>query len=117
MNLAVILRNIELRLLVKRMSADQASRESGHPDAIRNLRRKVAGKLKGSFTVRTLEDIARVLGCDAEDLMRDENPLQMKPVKGLREALIEQRDLIDRQIAELDQAEFTAQKVQKRKYR
>lgn len=42
-------------------SDDHASKEAGHPDAIRNMRRKAKGKLKGGVKFDTVFDIAKAL--------------------------------------------------------
>lgn len=117
MELGIILQNIERRLLVLKISADEAGRLAGRPDAIRNIRRKVRSKARGSLRADTLAALAAALKTTPEDLMRPDTALLVQPVPGLREYLLEQRAMIDRQLAALDAAEFTAQKTRKRKIR
>lgn len=52
---------IDDRLRAKDWSDDHASREAKHPDAIRNMRRKAEGKLKGGVTADVLFDVAIAL--------------------------------------------------------
>lgn len=61
---------IDKALAARRLSADAASRESGHPDAIRNMRRKAEGKLKGGVTFDTVMDVARYLDISPEAVCR-----------------------------------------------
>lgn len=117
MELPVILRNIERLLEVHDLSAHKASRLAKHPDLIRNLRRKVRRGESGSLRADTLEALARVLHTTAQDLTRPDKAAPMAPVPGLRDILLAQRALIDDQLAQLDAAEFTAQKAMKRKHR
>lgn len=116
MGIGTILLNIERRLAVLKISADEAARLAGRPDAIRNIRRKVRAGAKGSVRADTLAALAAALQTTPEDLMRPATPAA-PPVAGLREFLVAQRDLIDRQLADIDAAEFTARKQPKRKIR
>lgn len=117
MDLTAILANIEHRLRVMGISADEASRRAGRPDAIRNLRRKVRGDLTGGVNMGTMAALAKALDTTVPDLMRSDHPVSLTPVPGLREYLLKQRALIDEQIAALDAAEFTAQRLKKKKVR
>lgn len=117
MDLATILTNIERHLKRIGIKSAEASRRAGRPDAIRNLKRKVkAGVTKGSLRADTLEALAAALQTTADDLKRPP-PSSPAPISGLREYLLEQRALIDRQIAALDQAEMAVQNRPRRKKR
>lgn len=117
MDLTVLLTNIERRLKDLKMSSDEASKAAGRPDAIRNLKRKIAsGAIKGSMRADTLAALARVLETSPTDLTRSHNGHQAN-ISGLREYLLQQRALIDLQIAELDAAELAAKNQPKRKIR
>jgi hypothetical protein len=116
MELAVILQNIERLLKARGISADEASRKAGHPDAIRNAKRKLKRGSKGSMRADTLAALARVLGVTQNDLARSDR-VRAPPIPGLREALLAQRAFIDEQIAALDEAEAMAQKPPKRNKR
>jgi hypothetical protein len=61
---------IDAALKAKGISSDAASRDSGHPDAIRNMRRKAEGKLKGGVTFDTVMDVALHLGIRPEAICR-----------------------------------------------
>jgi len=114
MDLATILTNIERRLKVIGISSDEASKRAGRPDAIRNLKRKVqAGTLKGSLRADTLDALAGALQTTVADLTTPYKVPQAA-VAGLRELLLEQRALIDRQIADLDAAEKAGKKKPKK---
>jgi hypothetical protein len=115
MNLQAILQNIERLLRARGLNADVASRMAGRPDAIRNLRRKVKGEQKGGITLRTVSDLAEALGTTATDLMRTDHP--EPPPLGMREYLLQQRALIDAQLADLDAVENPQPKRPKRKNR
>lgn len=117
MDLAVLLTNIERRLKDLKLSSDEASRLAGRPDAIRNLKRKVTnGTIKGSMRADTLAALARVLETSPIDLTRSHETASA-PISGLREYLLQQRALIDLQLAELDAQEEAAKKQPKRKIR
>lgn len=76
MDQATLLANIERLLLAKDLSADKASKLAGVPDAIRNLRRIVAGeKAEGYWKLDTLYAIAMTLEVPAWDLLRPEGAL------------------------------------------
>ena len=53
---------IDKALAAKKLSDHKASAAAGHPDAIRNMRRKAKGKLKGGVTFDTVFDVAEALG-------------------------------------------------------
>lgn len=98
------------------LSADEASRRAGRPDAIRNLRRKVASGAKGSLRFDTLAALASILQTTPDDLLGPEKPVDAPPVSA-REYLLAQIDLLQRQVEAIDEAEFTARKARKRKIR
>lgn len=112
----VILQNIERRLVVLEISADEASRRAKRPDAIRNLRRKVENGDKGSMRADTLAALAAVLLTTPDELGSPGGSAPPPPASA-REYLLAQRDLIDRQLAAIDEAEFIAQRPRKRKNR
>lgn len=116
MDLAILLTNIEHRLEALGISSDEASRRAKRPDAIRNLRRKVATGAKGSMRADTLEALARVLEATVPELTSPPRP-PTPPIPGLREYLLQQRALIDQQLANLDAEEMAAKKPPKRKSR
>ncbi len=62
--------NIEVLLTAKGVSADALSKKAKHVDAIRNLRRRVAGEFRGSWTLDTLGDIAAALETTPWELLR-----------------------------------------------
>jgi transcriptional regulator with XRE-family HTH domain len=125
MDLKLILDNIDRLLRVKKLSQDKASRDSGHPDAIRNIRRKLKGEIKGKgLSVEIVKDLARVLGVSAAELMEPAERIEVPVVPGLRGALQAQLDYLDRerarvmdQLVALDEAETAGQKRQKRRIR
>ena len=65
-----LLENIERLLKATGQSADAVSKGAKRPDAIRNLRRRVAGEFNGSWTLDTLADIAKALKTTPWDLLR-----------------------------------------------
>lgn len=124
MDLPLILANINWRLKVLGLSANRASDLAEAPDAIRNLRRRVAGKAGGSFTVDTLQKLAKALQCEPRDLMQPLPEQNVRPIPGMRGQLLSQlayldgeRERVLRQIELLDQAELPAEKPRKRKIR
>ena len=117
MDLATLLTNIDRRLKVLGISSDEASRRASRPDAIRNLRRKVKSKARGSLRADTLAALATALETTVAELSRPDHPPPAAPIPGLRQYLLEQRALIDRQLAELDAAEFTDPQAAKKKKR
>lgn len=117
MDLTTIITNIDRRLKVLGISSDEASRRAGRPDAIRNLRRKIKAKTRGSLRADTLAALAAALETTVAELGRPDQPPPSAPISGLRQYLLEQRALIDRQLAELDAAEFTAPQATKKKNR
>lgn len=66
----VLLDNIERLLKAKKTSADAVSKKAGRPDAIRNLRRRVADEFTGSWNLDTLSDIAVALETSPWELLR-----------------------------------------------
>lgn len=110
---AVILTNIERRLKVLKISADEAARRAGKPDAIRNLR---SGKTK-TPRIETLQALAKALETTPEALMQQTDVVAVAAVPGMRELLLRQRGLIDEQLAALDEAESTGRTPRRRKIR
>lgn len=89
MDLGIVLENIERLLRVKKISAHKASTLAGRPDAIRNIQRKLKGGISGDgVSHKILEDLARVLGTSPEELQRPAHRIIVRPVTGLREALL-----------------------------
>ena len=111
MDLTAVLTNIEGRLAELGMSADKASRLAGRPDAIRNLRRAVR-KGKGGLTMATVAALARALKTTQEALLAPAATVPVDEVDAprLREFLVAQRNLIDRQIQALDARQGSAPK-------
>lgn len=70
MNDRVLLDNVERLLKAKGVSADALSKAANSPDAIRNLRRRVAGEKQGSWKLDTLAAIAEALGTTPWELLR-----------------------------------------------
>lgn len=125
MKLQVISDNIDRLLRLKSLSAHKVSVEAGHPDAIRNIRRKLSGGIKGQgVSVQVLHDLARVLGVPPNELTEPAVKVAIPPVPGLRGQLLSQLEFFDRerervleQLDALEQAEIAARKPQKRKVR
>ena len=69
MKLAEILSRIEMRLEALGISANEASRRAGKPDAIRNLRRAVAKGEREGISTATLMALAPVLETTAPWLL------------------------------------------------
>lgn len=110
----IVLENILRLLLEKGRKSDEVSRSAGHPDAIRNFQRKVLAGGRGSLRADTLDAIARQLDVSTDQLTRPAKA----PVAVLSlEYLMAQRDLLNRQIADLQEAERAAEKKPKRKNR
>lgn len=112
--LEIILHNVE-RILVSR---DLSANETGVGEAIRNMRRKVRkGLLGGSPRVDVLMRIAAALKTDLATLTNPPAPPAVPEgdAPQLREFLLEQRAVIDRQIAALDAAAAPAPRKPKRK--
>ena len=65
-----VLALIEKGLKTQGLSADKASKDAGHPDAIRNMYRKAKGELKGGITFETIMDVARTLQIAPEAVCR-----------------------------------------------
>lgn len=122
MDLSLILANIERLLALKGLKADKASRLAGKPDAIRNIKRKLKGEIKGTgVTVETLNAIAAVLGTDYAGLSTPRDQIQVRPVTGLREEIVRKIDWLDREkeraleeLEALDRAERPEKKPAKR---
>lgn len=124
MDLRLILKNIDWRLKILQLSDNAASKKAGTPDAIRNIRRKVAGEMPGDVTRRTLERLAAALECTSADLQRDIPEENIQPIPGLRGQLMAQlaylnqeRERVARQLDALDRAEAEPKKGRKRKMR
>jgi transcriptional regulator with XRE-family HTH domain len=92
MDLAGLLQRIEQRLGELGLTEHDASLASGHPDAIRNIRRALE-KGKGAPTVRILTDLARALQTSSAWLLEGQNgkgtPLQqvLAELEAKREAI------------------------------
>jgi transcriptional regulator with XRE-family HTH domain len=122
MDLRLILSNIERLLTLKGMSADKASRLAGKPDAIRNIKRKLDNKIKGTgVTVETLNAIAEVLGTNYAGLSSPREQIRVHHVTGLREEIIKKIEWLDAQRAQaieeleaIDRAEPRRKKPVKR---
>ena len=112
MDLAVILQNIDVLLKKHGLTDDSASRKAKAPDAIRNMRRRLASGKSGIGNVKTLEALAKQLETTVGELITPQAisavPIQEKT--HLRQFLRAQRDLIDQQLAALDAAEEPAGK-------
>lgn len=125
MKLKVISDNIDRLLLAKGISADKASRQAGHPDAIRNIRRKLTGEIKGSgVSAQIVHSLARVFGVTATELMEPHEKVHVPPVPGLRGQLLFQLEFLDKervrvmeQLRALEEAETTAARPRKRNIR
>lgn len=124
MDLRLILENIDWRLKIMDMSDHEASKRAGAPDAIRNIRRKVAGEMPGDVTRKTLDKLAVALQCTAADLMRPHPEENVRPIPGLRGQLMSQlayldteRERVMRQLHALEAVEKPPQKARKRKSR
>lgn len=70
MNDRTLLDNIERLMKARRLSADALSKAAKRPDAVRNLRRRVGGEKQGSWTLDTLQNIARALETTPWELLR-----------------------------------------------
>lgn len=105
MSLSILLTNIEKLLEEQKRSADAVSREAGHPDAIRNLRRAIE-RGKGGISLQVLIDLARALKTSHTALLvpkGDTFTIQAPHPNDQQvlEFLLEQQKLIERQIEEL----------------
>lgn len=118
MDAKVILRNIDACLLAQRRTEHKVSKDAGHPDAIRNLRRAVArGKARVSLPM--LQAIAKTLKTTPAELQRpDMEPpkLDLSPDQQdrLLELLLAQREMLDGQIEALLAARHTVSAAKKR---
>ena len=124
MDLRLILANIDWRLKMSGMTDNEASNLAKSPDAIRNIRRKVAGELTGGITMRTLEKLAGALDCRATDLLQPPPEENVRPIPGLKEQLFSQleylnseRERVLRQLHALEAAETALKKPARRKNR
>jgi hypothetical protein len=70
MDTTILLNNIERLLRANKTSAHAVSKKAGSEDAIRNLRRYAAGEIKGSWTLDTLEAVARALDTTSWELLK-----------------------------------------------
>lgn len=105
----ILLENIERLLKIQKVSADAVSKAAKRPDAIRNLRRRVAGETSGSWNLDTLADIARALKTTPWDLLRPSSAILED--ENLRKMV---RGLVDE---ELSARENEALPIRKRKIR
>ena len=104
-----LLENIERLLKAQEVSADAISKAAKRPDAIRNLRRRVAGEFNGSWTLDTLADIAKALKVSPWDLLRPSSAIVED--ERLRDMV---RDLVDQELSARENAPLP---VRKRKIR
>ena len=104
-----LLANVERLLKASGKSADAVSKAAKRPDAIRNLRRRVAGEFNGSWTLDTLADIAKALKTSPWELLQP--PGAARADESLRELV---RDMVDE---ELTARENPPVPVRKRKMR
>lgn len=124
MDLEIVLQNIELLLKAKGLKADRVSKEAGVPDAVRNLRRTVQGKIKSGFTLRTAAALATKLGVSVDDLINPRKRPHISLTPGIRDAILQKIEWLEQQkaqaldeLAALDEAEFQLKKTPKRKIR
>lgn len=124
MDLAVVLQNIERLLELKQRSADAVSRAAGVPDAIRNLKRTVRGKIKAAPTMRTIAALADELKVSVDDLIRPRERIEIQPVPGMRETILKKIEWLDREkqqaldeLEALEHAEMNLRKVLRKKIR
>lgn len=105
-----LLENIERLLKAQKVSADAVSKAAKRPDAIRNLRRRVAGEFNGSWTLDTLADIAKALKTSPWDLLRPSGA----PIAEDERLRAMVRDLVDEELSARENASVP---VRKRKIR
>lgn len=125
MELKTISENIDRLLKLRGMSADEASRAAGHRDAIRNIRRKLKGEIKGEgVSAKIVSSLAKVFKVPVTELMEPHTRIEVPPVPGLRGQLLATLEFLDKerervlsQLEALDAAEITEQKAPKRKIR
>ena len=125
MDLAVILTNIERLLAAKKISGNKASALAGKPDVIRNIKRKLAGKIQGDgITVKTLDALARALGTTAAELQTPPRRITVKPIAGLKDSILakiawldKEREQALRELEALEHAETHEKKRLVRKAR
>lgn len=74
---------IELRLKITGSNIDRASKEAGHPDALRNQRRKLDKNPNARLSIKTavLEDIAAALQTTPQWLQAEDGPEERDSVK------------------------------------
>lgn len=112
MDIGDLLQRIEQRLDVLKLSADDAARQAGVPDAIRNIRRAV-DKGKGGPTARTLAALAKVLQTTPAWLMGSQ-----EPINGLDlDHLLQKRETLLDEVARVQLAIKEQQKPPPRKPR
>lgn len=125
MDLAVIYENIERLLKAKKLSGNKVSNLAGKPDAIRNIKRKLAGEIQGQgVTVEVLSAIARVLDTTVDDLKRPHERITIQPQLGLKQQILDKLKWLDQErsralqeLEALEEAEIIAQKPLRKKYR
>lgn len=105
----VLLNNINRLLKAKKVSADAVSKAADRPDAIRNLRRRVAGTFSGSWTLDTLADIARALQTTPWELLRP--PGAVPDDEDFREYV---RDVVSEELIARENAPLPAKKRKNR---
>ena len=124
MDLGTVLHNIDLLLKADGRKADGVSRAAGVPDAIRNIRRVVKGEIKSTPNLRTITALATELGVSVDYLTQPRRKPEIKPMPGLREAILQKIQWLDQQkkqaleeLAALEEAESAPRKPLKRKMR
>lgn len=105
MDWGVVLRNIDRAIAAAKRSDHDVSAKAGRPDAIRNLKRRHT-EGKGGWNHSVFSDIAKQLGYSTEELQRKDFEPRGDDADGdgfdlLRRFLMEQRQLIDKQLASL----------------
>lgn len=87
----LLLANIERLLKARNVSANAISTIAGSPDAIRNLRRRVAGGKTGSWNLDTLSAVAEALETTPWELLRPPGARDHEAIREIvREVLAEE---------------------------
>lgn len=125
MDLAVIYENIQRLLKAKKAKGNAISKRAGVPDAIRNIKRKLNGQIKGDgITIRTLDAIAAELGVTADYLKTPFHKPLARETSGVRQALLDKISYLETErnralleLEALDAEAITEKKASKRKIR
>lgn len=103
MDPSILLTNILTILAAKGETVDGAAKAAGVPDSIRNLKRAIGRGSKGGMSMPTLDKIAAYLKTTPAALLSppggNSGEIPDDPAR-LRALLIEQRELMDRLIAQ-----------------